>query len=949
MFNCLTKNCFMKNFYKVMLAFVLYMSATAFGNAQTCDSTALSSLSENFDSLNVSPPYSWYSVDSNNHNNLDCWKVVNSIQNTTSAYVRGYSYSSTFYPATVNPPYVRMYNSSGFMGDLALVTPRMDITNYDKRVKFNAGMYYLNDASSLIVGTVDSADANSGTSGFTSFNPIDTFGFNGLNNLNSFEVRLDSLSGYNGTDEYIAFKMLIAGTYEYLIIDDVVIEDIPACPAVMSLAITNVLDTSLDVSWTSNASSHLVEYGPVGFTQASGTMTVASNMASITGLAANTTYDVKITPICAGSPGEDSRIAVTTDCPSSFSGLSEDFELALAGGSTNPSQPACWSYYKSGTYAYSVYGYTYNSTTYANSGSKSFRLYASSSSSYSDTAMLASPVIDNLHQSRATFSARTFYSSTFYNSELLVGTLDDQATPGSFVILDTIALPGATSTVHQSFTVEFNVSTTPTSGRVAFAVSNNGSTQYVALDDIVIDLIPQCNDIAMLSASGITDVSAVVSWLSDSTSSTNYIEYGPSGFTQGTGTVLTTTSDSVTITNLMSGTIYDVYVYSECGIFTSTTAGPLTFNTNICDTSDLCSLEFHALDSYGDGWNGNAVEVVDANTGIVLASISPTTGSNTMYTVPFCDRTDIKFVYSNVGSYTYECGFTLVFSGDTIASIATGTYNNGGFYGIPLDTALYDGKLRCRYTCVRVDSMGASAVVYDGLSLAFSGDTSTSSYSIEYGPVGFGQGTGVVLPVASVTPTMSGLPQFENTSQHFYVLDSCYSAFGPLEVDFPCRTTTGTINASRDSSKLSIDYDFTLQVDATPGSTVVWNFGNGTFAFGDSVKAIFSNSTASYVVSAEITNPCGDAVTIFDTVEVTYSALNIDELNSSLMIYPNPSTGKVTIGGASNGSTLQVRDITGKLVLTKSFDIQTNIDLSMMSKGLYLVRVNETIKRLIIE
>ena len=72
----------------------------------------------------------------------------------------------------------------------------------------------------------------------------------------------------------------------------------------------------------------------------------------------------------------------------------EDFELQSGGGSTSPDLPSCWTSYigVSNGSAYSTYAYVYNSSTYANSGSKSLRFYKSSSSSYvGDSVAYMSP------------------------------------------------------------------------------------------------------------------------------------------------------------------------------------------------------------------------------------------------------------------------------------------------------------------------------------------------------------------------------------------------------------------------------------------------------------------------------------------------------------------------------------------------------------------------------
>ena len=84
--------------------------------------------------------------------------------------------------------------------------------------------------------------------------------------------------------------------------------------------------------------------------------------------------------------------------------------------------------------------------------------------------------------------------------------------------------------------------------------------------------------------SSATDASAFVYWESLNPGSTYSIEYGPVGFIQGTGTVLTGTVNGPTpvaeITGLDPGTDYAFYLHEECGPGqVSQTVGPFEFTT----------------------------------------------------------------------------------------------------------------------------------------------------------------------------------------------------------------------------------------------------------------------------------------------------------------------------------------------------------------------------------
>ncbi|MDZ7846552.1 MAG: hypothetical protein U5L96_07170 [Owenweeksia sp.] len=58
------------------------------------------------------------------------------------------------------------------------------------------------------------------------------------------------------------------------------------------------------------------------------------------------------------------------------------------------------------------------------------------------------------------------------------------------------------------------------------------------------------------------------------------VQYGPSGFSLGTGMMMNLTSSFVNIAGLSANTAYDVYVRDSCGVGdVSNWSGPLSFTT----------------------------------------------------------------------------------------------------------------------------------------------------------------------------------------------------------------------------------------------------------------------------------------------------------------------------------------------------------------------------------
>jgi hypothetical protein len=144
----------------------------------------------------------------------------------------------------------------------------------------------------------------------------------------------------------------------------------------------------------------------------------------------------------------------------------------------------------------------------------------------------------------------------------------------------------------------FQVFIDPTNGYnqsdkfIAIMTAGAGSTlpTLVTYDDINISNVPQCIPSSGLSANAITSTSATLNWIAGAGAGYQ-IEYGPTGFVQGTGPVINGIStNSYTITNLTDNTCYDAYVRDSCSDGTlSPWFGPITFCTP-CDSPEYAIL-----------------------------------------------------------------------------------------------------------------------------------------------------------------------------------------------------------------------------------------------------------------------------------------------------------------------------------------------------------------------
>ncbi len=82
-----------------------------------------------------------------------------------------------------------------------------------------------------------------------------------------------------------------------------------------------------------------------------------------------------------------------------------------------------------------------------------------------------------------------------------------------------------------------------------------------------------------LNATNVTYFNATLGWTAMGSETSWVVEYGPAGFTPGTGTVVTTSSNPLNITGLTEATDYEFYVAAGCAPG-SAVAGPFAFSTD---------------------------------------------------------------------------------------------------------------------------------------------------------------------------------------------------------------------------------------------------------------------------------------------------------------------------------------------------------------------------------
>jgi hypothetical protein len=117
---------------------------------------------------------------------------------------------------------------------------------------------------------------------------------------------------------------------------------------------------------------------------------------------------------------------------------------------------------------------------------------------------------------------------------------------------------------------------------VATGVTPCGTYTWGETEDYLVQIVPPptCPQPTNLSLATSDLTSATIQWTAGGTETQWQIEYGPTGFTPGTGTFLLTTTNPTTITGLIANSFYQAYVRGICTPGDSSYwAGTISWNT----------------------------------------------------------------------------------------------------------------------------------------------------------------------------------------------------------------------------------------------------------------------------------------------------------------------------------------------------------------------------------
>ncbi len=448
---------------------------------------------------------------------------------------------------------------------------------------------------------------------------------------------------------------------------------------------------------------------------------------------------------------------------------------------------------------------------------------------------------------------------------------------------------------------------------IRFRLSSDGSVQRAGwyIDDIQI-LNITCPAPGNLTVMPTSSTEAVVTW-DDNTATSWNLEYGPHGFTQGSGTQINgITTPTYTITGLSPKQIYDLYLTPDCG------------NNGTSETTSIT-------------WTQPAVDNQTCQTALELQ-----VGTNDLSTAMLTDNTGATD--SGIGSAScgrYEGGdvwFKAVVP--VSGKIAFVTLKDS----LNIDTAmaLYVGSCDnlTQAQCDDDDGLGTrSKIEYTGTA----GDT---VYVRVWEYRNDNHGT---FKIVALEPPANDNCETAVEVASFPFSQDAFSLGNFREPNVNGNDLNGlwykfTVNQATDSILVSVtpDAESNSQITIYSGDcgnlSRVGSASTGGTGRQDTYKFMPSNNTTYYVNVAERVsyNP----VKSFHIDITSNSTLAVSQIAiSDLRFHPNPTTGIIRWNATGTIEYIQITNLAGQVLMDTEQPAGNTLDISRLPQGVYLLRV----------
>jgi len=637
----------------------------------------------------------------------DCWSFLSGAYNggagtpstSSSAWSLNSSYGSNI-NISGNALTMNVYSTNRYWA----VTPAIEINSDNANLSVDVAVaawssatpaYDANDTLAFAIST------DNGTT-FTNLRVLDNTELNTLNG--TYTTLYIPVANHNGdTVRFAIFAGSSAsGGDNRIAIDNVTVGEAPSCMPVTGLTVSNITSTEATLNWIGDADGYTI----YDMSDTSVYQYTTDTTVTLYALDAMTAYTFGVAANCGSDESDIVTISFATACTSIELPYTETF--AETSGTRG-----CWNLESNNT---NNVGGSNGMGFVTVNGRETLRF--SSYSSASDYNQYGYSPLLSVSTDATNLNVRVVYA-TYGSSDVL--------NFGYITATDTVWDPtDYTTTGNSDFqSLTFVIPATATQ----LAVHYYGDYSYYGwIDSVVVTEMTgdYCAPVTALTVDSVSTTSVSLSWNSDANDFT-VIDMADGSI------VATSIVNNATITGLTAGTAYTFGVVVDCG---STTSDTVTIAT-MTQCENTCQITINGTDEYGDGWNGNAINVMQAGT--LVGTFTLTTGDTYSTTFTVCSGIPVSFVWV-MGSYPDEASFNILDGGNVTAiSVADGsTLTNGQTI-----TTINDPCPSCATPVVSVD-----AVTETSVTISWTGNA--TSYSIY-------NGSTYVANVTTNTYTFSGL------------------------------------------------------------------------------------------------------------------------------------------------------------------------------------------------
>ena len=660
--------------------------------------------------------------------------------------------------------------------------------------------------------------------------------------------------------------------------------DVPACPAPRNVQVCDIDTASADVTWYEAGSATVwnvaVTTAPTNRPDTVSGMLHVTDTAHLSGLVTNTLYYVYVQSDCGSDTSTWSSAATfRTACGAFLIPYVEDFD-----GYAANERPTCW--ISDGSYTY-PYTYAY----YHHSGANSYNMY--SSSTFSAPTYFISPEIDTVaHPLTSLMTSFWMYASSYntaqYPATLVVGVMSDPTNLATFHAVDTVTA-GVQSAWVERDVLFSNVDPSWNAKHIAyFSLTVNYTSSYaynyVYLDDVVIDTIPDCMRPTSINVASQSGDTVNLFWNGSGTS--YQVVYGPMGFNPDTATVNVVSgiaTHAATIAGLPMAFSYDFYVRTECGSEYSDWRGPVTalissgnyivlpssghFDTTACGV--IVTDNGGPTGQYSNGYDGYVTVYPDNNYYFIASGWVRQEGT-----------IDYLQIYQGADPAT---GTLLYSSQSTPGGGIFGSIEIEGGEPVTIKfhsdvSVVYDGfevALGCvsEGSCPRVNRLTDSIISATSMAVDWNDRGNTyAGYLIEYDTAAMLTGAGTIVYTTSHPYTITGLTP--STDYRWRVRAVCSAA------DTAAWSSSASFTTCQLPAAVPYSYDFenaaewaNWQTSSNPSSTAHWTRGTyGQPSVPGSQYGMFvtyNDSNATY--QADVSNITAYRDVDFGSVDTTFT------------------------------------------------------------------------------